>query len=225
VTTETAEIAGYLSRADAVALQDVARDYEQRGEAMRCIGKLIGDQQVGVWLNLPHLREQKTQQATVENVAEYSNLDVCREVFNVADLIGGRRPYSRSRPNWAGSRVAAIGEERYFANLERVSRGRCETGERIRLKAYLIPDRRNPVDSDAVIVTTKQGDVLGYLPKAHASRWGAAIRAFFDSGRVICRDAGLHQRTFKSGKRQFYLTVELTDAEWLEGAAERISLD
>jgi len=227
VLTEEGAIVGYLSREDALSLETTALEHEQRGEVMRCSGKLVGDQHIGVWLNLPYLTAptKEARPSPKIEMPEYSNLDVCRELSNVSQLVEGHRPYSRSRPNWTDSRVAAIGEERYFANLEGASKGRCEEGERIRFKVYLIPDKQNPVDPDAVVITTKLGDALGYLSKAHAIRWGPAIRAFFDSGRVVCREAGLHQRTFKSGKRQFYLTVEMTDEEWLEQAADRANGD
>jgi hypothetical protein len=89
------------------------------------------------------------------------------------------------------------------------------------LKVFLVPDTANPIDPNAVMVTTMDGDVLGYLAKAHAIRWGGGIQAFFKSDRVVCRQAGLHQRTFKSGKRTFYLTIDMTDQDWLERAASR----
>jgi hypothetical protein len=120
-----------------------------------------------------------------------------------------------------GNRIAAIGEDRYIANVERVSKGRCEKGERIGLQVLLVPDKDNPIDPAAIMITTIRGDVLGYLSNAHAARWGGGIKAFFDSGGVVRREAGLHQRTFKSGKRAFYLAVDMTDEEWLERAARQ----
>jgi hypothetical protein len=126
----------------------------------------------------------------------------------------------RVRIGWA-IRIAAIGEERYIPNIERVSNGRCEQGDRITLKVLLVPDAGNSTDPTAIMITTVRGEVLGYLSKAHAERWGRGIRKFFESGRVVCREAGLHQRTFKSGKRTFYLSVEMTDEKWLEQRASR----
>ena len=79
--------------------------------------------------------------------------------------------------------------------------------------------RFGPLERDRL--AEKAAEVLGYLSKAHAERWGRGIRAFFESGRVVCREAGLHQRTFKSGNRTFYLSVDMTDEEWLEQQASR----
>lgn len=227
VLTEHGDIVGHLSREDAYRLQLLAREFDDRGELLCCDGKLCGDDIIGVWLNLPHLVEAKGFQHSIgstgaEPQPEYDNLDVCRAIQNVSDLIGERRRYTRSKPNWVDSRIAAIGEERYTRNLERASKGRCENGERIRLNVLLVPDIDNPIDPSAVIITTTTGDVLGYLAKAHAMRWGGGIRSFFDSGRVICREAGLHQRKFKSGKMTFYLAIDMTDADWLELAAGRL---
>lgn len=185
----------------------------------------MGDDIIGVWLNVPRLSDARSEhQRPVESLPTYDNLDVCRDVANVAALIEGHKPFGRSRPNWAGNRIAAIGEERYVSNLERVSEGRCEKGERIALKVLLVPDVNNPIDPAAVLITTTiRGDVLGYLSKEQAVRWGRGIRGFFESGRVVSREARLHQRTFKSGKRTFYLAVDMTEEEWLEEAADRSS--
>jgi hypothetical protein len=219
VLTNHGDVVGYLSREDARRLQPTIREHEERGEILSCSGKLVGDDLIGVWLNLPDLTERSEERRPAERLPEYDNLDVCRDVLNVAGLIEGRQPYTRSRPNWVGNRIAAIGEERYIANIERVSNGRCEKGERIRLRVLLMPDKDNLIDPAAVMITTTRGDVLGYLSKAHAARWGGGVKAFFDSGRVVGREAGLHQRTFKSGKRTIYLAVDMTDEEWLERAA------
>jgi HIRAN domain len=222
VLTDGGDVVGYLSREDALRLQPTLLEHEEREEVPSCTGKLVGDDIIGVWLNLPHLSEARSEyQRPVESTPSYDNLDVCRDVPNVADLIEGHKPYARSRPNWMGNRIAAIGEERYASNLERVSKGRCEKGDKITLKILLVPDVINPIDPAAVMITTTQGDVLGYLSKAHAVRWGGGIKAFFESDQVVCREAGLHQRTFKSGKRTFYLAVDMTDEEWLEQAASR----
>ncbi len=230
VLTSGGTVVGYFSRDDARRLQPTLLEHEQREEVLSCTGKLVGDDVIGVRLNLPHLsdarREQKRpeqgdQKRPEQSEPAYDNLDVCRDVSNVATFIEGHKPYARSRPNWVGNRIAAIGEERYASNLERVSKGRCEKGERITLKVLLVPDVDNSIDPAAIMVATIRGDVLGYLSKAHAARWGGGIRAFFESDRVVCREAGLHQRTFKSGKRTFYLAVEMTDEEWLEQAASR----
>jgi HIRAN domain len=222
VLTEGGEVVGYLGRDDALQLQPTAFEHEQRGEVLACSGKLVGEDLIGVWLNLPHLNERRPEPARpVESLPEYDGVDVCRDVSNVGALIEGRKPYSRSRPNWVGNRIAAIGEERYTSSLERVSKGRCEKGERINLKVLLVPDTANAVDPKAVMVTTVDGDVLGYLAKAHAIRWHEGIQGFFDSARVVCRQAGLHQRTFKSGKRTFYLAIDMTDEDWLGRAASR----
>ena len=222
VLTDGGDVVGYLSREDAHRLQPTVLEHEEREEVLSCSGKLVGDDIIGVWLNLPHLAEARSEhQRPVESPPAYDNLDVCRDVSNGAGLIEGHKPYARSRPNWMGNRIAAIGEERYTSNLERVSKGRCEQGERITLKVLLVPDVDNPIDPKAVMITTIRGDVLGYLAKAHAVRWGGGIKAFFESDQVVCREAGLHQRTFKSGKRTFYLAVDMTDEEWLERAASR----
>jgi len=221
VLTDHGDVVGYLSREDARRLQPTAREHEERAEIMACSGRLVGDDIIGVWLNLPHLTEVIEQPHPNALLPKYDNLDVCREVSNVANLIEGRQPYERSRPNWAGNRIAAIGEDRYVVNIERVSKGRCEKGERINLKVLLVPDNANPIDPAAIMVTTIQGDVLGYLDNDKAARWGSGIQAFFDSGRVVKREAGLHQKTFKSGKRTFYLAVEMTDEEWLEEQAAK----
>jgi len=222
VLTTNGDIVGYLSRDDARRLQPAALDHEGRGEVMSCSGKLVGDEIIGVWLNLPHLTEGLGEQnSPAKSVAAYEDLDVCRDISNIPTLIAGRNPYGRSRPNWMGNRIAAIGEERYVSNIELVSDGRCEKGERITVKVLLVPDADNPIDPAAIMITTVRGEVLGYLSKAHAERWGRGIRAFFESGRVVCREAGLHQRTFKSGKRTFYLSVDMTDEEWLEQQASR----
>jgi HIRAN domain len=222
VLTDGGDVVGYLSREDAQRLQPTLLEHEERDEVLSCSGKLVGDDIIGVWLDLPHLSEPRSEhQRPVESLPAYENLDVCRDVANVAALIDGHKPYGRSRPNCVGNRIAAIGEERYASNLERVSKGRCEKGERITLKVLLVPDVNNPIDPVAVMITTLRGDVLGYLSKAHAERWGRGIRGFFESARVVSREAGLHQKTFKSGKRTFYLAVEMTDEEWLEQAGCR----
>ena len=221
VLTNHGDVVGYLSRVDARRLQPTVREHEERGEILACSGKLVGDDIIGVWLDLPDLAEVIEQRRPDEHLPEYDNLDVCRDVSNVAALIEGRQPYTRSRPNWMGNRIAAIGEDRYIANVERVSKGRCEKGERIGLQVLLVPDKDNPIDPAAIMITTIRGDVLGYLSNAHAARWGGGIKAFFDSGGVVRREAGLHQRTFKSGKRAFYLAVDMTDEEWLERAARQ----
>ena len=222
VLTDGGDVVGYLSREDARRLQPTLLEHEDREEVLSCTGKLVGDEIIGVWLNLPHLSEARSEpQRPAESTPPYDNLDVCRDLSNVAAFIEGHKPYARSRPNWAGNRIGAIGEERYTSNLERASKGRCEKGERITLKVLLVPDVDNSIDPAAVMITTVRGDVLGYLSKAHALRWGGGIRAFFESDRVVCREARLHQRTFKSGKRTFYLAVDMTDEEWLEHAASR----
>jgi hypothetical protein len=213
---------GYLSRDDARRLQPALREYEERREVVSCSGQLVGKDILGVWLNLPRLTaSRETKGASLQVGAKYDGLEVCRDCENVVELIEGRKRFNHSRPNWAGSRIAAFGEERYIPNLERVSKGRCATGERISLKVFLVPDADNPVDAAAIMVTTSSGDVLGYLQKEHALRWGNGVRGIYDSGNVVCRDAGLHQRTFKSGKRTFYLAVDMTDEDWLEDAASR----
>ncbi len=220
VLTEDGDVVGYLSREDARRLRPTALEHEGRGEVMSCSGKLVGDDIIGVWLNLPHLTEvPREQPSPTESTPAFNNLDVCRDVSNIPTLIEGRASYAQSRPNWVGNRIAAIGEERYIPNIELVSKGRCEKGERVTLNVLLVPDADNPIDPAAIMITTVRGQVLGYLSKAHAARWGRGIKAFFDSGRVVCREAGLHQRTFKSGKRTFYLSVDMTDEEWLERVA------
>jgi hypothetical protein len=197
VLTDGGDVVGYLSREDARRLQPTLLEHEEREEVLSCTGKLVGDDIIGVWLNLPRLSEERSEhQRPAEVVPAYDNLDVCREVSNVAAFIEGH-------------------------NLEPASKGRCEKGERITLKVLLVPDVDNSIDPAAVMITTVRGNVLGYLSKAHAVRWGGGIRAFFESDRVVCREAGLHQRTFKSGKRTFYLAVDMTDEEWLEQAASR----
>jgi hypothetical protein len=52
----------YLSRGDARRLQPTAVDHERRGEVMSCAGKLVGEEIIGVWLNLPHLTEEVREQ-------------------------------------------------------------------------------------------------------------------------------------------------------------------
>jgi hypothetical protein len=222
VLTDGGDVVGYLSREDAVRLQPTLLEHEEREEVLSCTGKLVGDEIIGVWLNLPHLSQAKSGHRPTKSTLEYDNLDVCRDVPNVGLLIQGHNPSGRSRPNWMGTRIGTIGEERYASNVERVSRGRCEKGEKITLKVLLVPDTSNPIDPAAVMVTTIGGDVLGYLSKVHAVRWGEGIKAFFESDRVVCREAGLHQRTFKSGKRTWYLAVDMTDEEWLSEAAGRV---
>jgi hypothetical protein len=222
VLTDGGDLVGYLSREDARRLQPTLLEHEDREEVLSCSGKLVGDEIIGVWLNLPHLSEARNKpHRPAESTPPYDNLDVCRDVPNVAALVEGRTPFARSRPNWGGVRVAAIGEERYASNLEGASKGRCGKGDKITLKVLLVPDVDNSIDPAAIMITTVRGDVLGYLSKPHAVRWGGGIRAFFESGRVVCREAGLHQRTFKSGKRTFYLAVDMTEEEWLEQAAGR----
>jgi len=219
VLTDQGDVVGYLSREDARRLQPTAREHEERGEILACTGKLVGNDIIGVWLNLPDLTEAREERRPAEPLPEYDNLDVCRDVVNVAALIEGHQPYARSRPNWMGNRIAAIGEDRYTANVESVSKGRCEKGDRISLQVLLVPDEANSIDPAAVMITSSRGDVLGYLSKAHAARWGRGIKALFESGRVVKREASLHQRTFKSGKHTFYLSVDMTEEEWLERAA------
>jgi hypothetical protein len=222
VLTARGDLVGYVAREGARRLQPILLEHEKRKEVLSCTGKLVGDDIIGVWLNLPHLAAPPSApQSAVEITPAYEDHEVCRAVSNVRALIEGHKPYGRSRPNWVASRVAAIGEERYASNLERVSKGRCEKGQRITLKVLLVPDFGNPTDPAAVMITTVEGDVLGYLAKPHAARWGEGIRAFFESNRVVCREAGLHQRLFKSGKRTFYLAVDMTDEGWLEQTASR----
>src|SRR4029450_2524142 len=107
VLTDGGDVVGYLSREDAQRLQPILLEHEKRDEVLSCSGKLVGDAIIGVWLALPHLSEPRSElQRPVESLPAYENLDVCRDVANVAALIDGPKPYGRSRRNVRGRRVS-----------------------------------------------------------------------------------------------------------------------
>jgi hypothetical protein len=99
VLTDGGDVVGYLSREDAVRLQPTLLEHEEREEVLSCTGKLVGDEIIGVWLNLPHLSQAKSGHRPTKSTLEYDNLDVCRDVPNVASELDGHSDWH----DWGGA--------------------------------------------------------------------------------------------------------------------------
>ncbi len=67
-----------------------------------------------------------------------------------------------------------VGESHYQEALERFAGGRSETEAKVEILACILPEN-NPKDKNAVVVKIN-GETVGYLAKAHAKAWRAALR-------------------------------------------------
>ncbi len=90
--------------------------------------------------------------------------------------------------SFADDTVRAVGVSHYQDALTRI----CPRSEgertRCRVRAGLVPEPGNPHDPNAVMVRIGD-DLVGYLSRGDAERYGPAVRLLADHGRHLVCDA------------------------------------
>lgn len=112
------------------------------------------------------------------------------------------------RLSFSDERVRAVGVSHYQEPLRRVSGAPLEGPVRHQVRVDLASEPENPHDANAVAVRL-DGELVGYLSREDAVRYGPVVRLLGEhGGRLVC-DATIGRRASERGTSNLGLFIEL----------------
>lgn len=112
------------------------------------------------------------------------------------------------RLGFADELVRAVGVSHYQEPLRRVSGAGLEGPVRHQVRAALAPEPENPHDPNAVTVRV-EGELVGYLSREDAVRYGPVVRLLGEHGGRLTCDATIGRRGADGGTSNLGVFIEL----------------
>jgi hypothetical protein len=132
----------------------------------------------------------------------------------------GDEGLEKVRLSFPDEMVRAVGVSHYQDALRRIA-GPGEGPVRRSVEATLAPEPTNPYDENAVMVRV-EGELVGYLSREDAVRYGAAVRLLRDHRLLLACDAMVAGKGPAAGTANLGVFLELPRAP--EAALEAQSL-